>query len=285
MKSTLRVSLILPAYNESAYLGECLDAISQQTVMPYEVIVVDNNSTDDTAAIARSYPFVRVVNESRQGVVYARAAGFDAARGDIIGRIDCDTIIPTDWVQTVREIFSDTDAAAISGKMLYRDIAWRPIINKLDLSFRGWLADCFERTDTVFLQGANMAMRRDAWRQVRGELCERNDIHEDYDVALHLQQIGHKVSFDDRLVADLSLRRIDTSFMQLLAYVRVNPRTYRLHNAPGQMHMYFVISLILLAYLPMRILYRGYDQETDTFTFSRLFSRTSPRVSPMTYLD
>lgn len=281
----MKVSLVIPVYNEAEFLHKCLEAIANQSLEPYEVIVVDNNSTDGTAAIARSFPFVRVITETRQGVLHARTAGFDAARGDIIGRIDADTIIPQDWVKTVCKIFAESDVAAVSGKMLYRDIALKNTVNALDLAFRSWLANCFERTNTVFLQGASMAMRRDVWELVCGELCERNDIHEDYDIALHLQQMGQKVTFDDRLVAGLSLRRIDTSFVQILAYFLVNPRTYKIHNASGQKHMYFVICLLILAYIPIRILYRGYDQETDTFTFSRLFSRSTPRVSPMTYIE
>lgn len=282
MNSRLRVSLVLPAYNEAADLRQCLDAVSKQTTKPYEVILVDNNSTDETVAIAKQYPFVRILHEPRQGVLYARARGFDAARGDIIGRIDADTIIPSDWIQRVREIFAESDVAATSGKMHYHDIALQSTVNRIELAFRRWLARGFTPTRTVFLQGASMAMRRDAWREIRHELCERNDIHEDYDIALHLQQRGHTVTFDERLVANISTRRIDTSFRQLLAYVRVNPHTYRVHNAPGQLYMYAVITLILVGYAPIRLLYRGYDTETKRFTWSKLFQSTSARVNPFT---
>ncbi len=105
MQTPLSLSLVIPAYNEERHLAACLDAVSRQAVMPSEVIVVDNNSTDRTAEIARSYPFVRVVQEPRQGIVFARNAGFDAARGDIIGRIDADTIIPSDWTKHVLAFF------------------------------------------------------------------------------------------------------------------------------------------------------------------------------------
>jgi glycosyltransferase involved in cell wall biosynthesis len=285
MKSSLHVSLVLPAYNEAAQIRQCLEAIKAQSVMPYEVIVVDNNSTDDTVAIAREYPFVKVLREKRQGVLYARAKGFDAARGDLIGRIDVDTIIPENWIQTVREIFAESNVAATSGTMLYHDTALKSTMNRIELSFRRWLAKSFTPTETVFLQGASMAMRRDAWRAVRGELCERNDIHEDYDIALHLQQMGYRVTFDERLIARLSLRRIDTSFRQLVSYVRINPHTYRVHNAPGQFHMYIVIILILLAHFPVRLLYRGYDAEKSRFDLMRIFKPGDSRVNPFTSQD
>lgn len=285
MKSALRVSLVLPAYNESAYLRECLEAIAHQTTKPYEVIVVDNNSTDDTVAIARSFPFVKIVHESRQGILHARAAGFNVARGEIIGRIDCDTIIPPDWIQTVRELFAESDVAALSGTMHYGDTALQPVINKADLFVRRWLARNFARTNTVFLQGASMAIRRDAWHAVRGSLCSRVDIHEDYDIALHLQELAYKVEFAERLIARVSLRRIDASLAEVLRYSNASPHSYMVHDAPGWMRMYAVIGLVLVAYVPVRILYRGYDVDTGRFSFARLFVQTETRISPVSYLE
>lgn len=281
MTKQLSVSIVVPAFNEGEALRECLEAIQKQAVRPFEVIVVDNNSKDDTVAIAQSFPFVRVIRETRQGVVFAREAGFDAARGAIIGRIDADTIIPPNWVQTVREIFAESEVAAVSGKMLYDDVALKDTVNTIELFFRRWLARSFTRTNTVFLQGASMAVRRDAWRAVRPNLCQRTDIHEDYDIALHLQQHGYTVHFDERLVAQISLRRMDTSFRDLLAYVLVNPRSYRVHNAPGQLHMYAIISLVLVAYFPLRLLYRGYDKQTQSFRFGKIFEPSSARISPV----
>lgn len=285
MKSQLRVSIVLPAYNESDYLRECLTAISRQTVRPYEVIVVDNNSTDDTVAVARQFSFVQIINEPKQGVLYARTTGFNAARGDIIGRIDCDTIIPPNWVQTVRELFADTDAAALSGAMHYGDTALQPVINKIELFFRRWLAVHLAKTDTQFLQGASMAIRKDAWRSVRKSLCDRTDIHEDYDLALHLQEKGYDVVFDERLVADLSMRRIDASISEVIRYALVSPRSYKIHNAPGWVRMYFLICLVLVSYVPVRILYRGYVAETNSFSVTKLFARTESRISPVTSLE
>src|SRR6185437_1716246 len=59
----LTLSLVIPAYNEERYIKHCLDAIASQTVTPMEVFVVDNNSTDSTAAIAKNYEFVQVLSE------------------------------------------------------------------------------------------------------------------------------------------------------------------------------------------------------------------------------
>jgi glycosyltransferase involved in cell wall biosynthesis len=107
MGSKLTVSLVIPAFNESRRIRACLESVASQTVMPDEVIVVDNGSTDDTATIAASFPFVSVIREHRQGVTYARTAGFDAAVSDIIGRTDTDSRLAPDWVERVLQDFAD----------------------------------------------------------------------------------------------------------------------------------------------------------------------------------
>jgi glycosyltransferase involved in cell wall biosynthesis len=246
---------------------------------------VDNNSTDDTVAIAKEYKFVRVMTEKRQGVLYARAKGFDAAKGDIIARIDADTIVPEDWIETIIEIFTDSDVAATSGRMEYYDIAMQKTVNRVELSFRRWLARRFAPTNSVFLQAANMAIRKSAWKEIRHELCERNDIHEDFCIALHLQQHGHIVTFDERLVADISLRCVNKSFKQFLAYILANPYTYREHNARGVKHMYLVIACVLLAYMPVRFIFRGYNTETERFHLLKALRPAKEHINPFTLQD
>src|SRR5665811_1498712 len=151
-------SIVNPVYNEAEQLGACLAAIAAQTVMPCQVIVVDNNSTDNTAAIAETYAFVTLLREKRQGVVHARNRGFDAAAGDIIGRIDADTLLPPDCVASVQAVFNDPTVDAVSGVALYYNVAAAPLFNALDLFFRRRLS--WQLKDRVYLWGANMAMRR-----------------------------------------------------------------------------------------------------------------------------
>ncbi len=281
MKSTLRVSIVIPAYNEAHHLAQCLTAIQKQATKPYEVIVVDNNSTDKTAKIAQSFPFVKLIREDRQGVVFARDRGFNAARGDIIGRIDADTLLTADWVMNVQKIFQDSPVAAVSGVMHY-DVALSQTVDNLDLFFRRRLARLLGESDTVFLQGASMAMRRSAWQRIRHVLCRKGNMHEDFDLAIHLQEHGHEVVFDERLHATISARRTDVGFLQFANYVFMSPHTYAQHQLNSRKHMYSVVALALVAYVPARILYRGYDPLADSFSWSRVFTSRleSARVDP-----
>lgn len=281
MSKDIRVSLVLPAYNEAAYLRTCLEAIAQQTVTPFEVIVVDNNSTDETADIAASFPFVKLLRERKQGVVYARTKGFNAARGDVIARIDVDTLLPPDWIESVQYIFADESVAAVSGAAHYYDVALPRIVNTIELFFRRRLAKQLARSDSVFLQGANMAMRRSAWRHIKPVLCMRGNMHEDFDLAIHLQEYGHKVIFEESLVANLSARRTDVSYLKFIDYVKMSPHTYALHHIDARRHMYLVVALSLAGYIPARILYKGYDAETGRFLWSKLLVPAEDRISPV----
>jgi glycosyltransferase involved in cell wall biosynthesis len=283
----LRVSLVIPAYNEEHHLKACLDRIASQKVRPYEVIVVDNASTDQTANIARSYDFVTLITEKRQGVVYARDTGFNAARGDVIGRIDSDTLLPSSWICDVQQIFSDTEFDAISGRVTYYDVALKSVADAIDLFFRKRLARQLTLTDTVFLQGANLAMRREAWLSVRDRLCHLDGVHEDFDLAIHLQEMDYKVGFEENLVANISGRRASMAFFTGIQYVLVSPHTYAVHNLRSRYHMYPVVIASIALYWPAHIIYRGYDEATDEFSLEKLFSPQAlpARLDPTTVYD
>lgn len=274
----MKISIVIPVYNEAERLAACLQTIAAQTVTPYEVIVVDNNSTDGSAAIAASHNFVTLLKEPRQGVVHARTRGFDAARGDIIARIDADTLLPPDWLARVRSIFRDESVDAVSGSAHYYDFAWDRLADGIDGYFRARLARKLKRTN--FLWGANMAVRRASWLKTYPLLCHQPHLHEDFDLAIHLQELGFKVEYDPDLVAGVSSRRIDSSLLAYLRYTLVSPRTYAWHSLSSRRHMYPVIFICWLCYLPGRLIYRAYDPDTGTFSLSQLLTATGSRVDP-----
>jgi len=101
------ISVVIPAYNEEKYLGRCLRALRNQNYPRscYEVIVVDNGSTDSTAEIARSCG-ARVVREGVKGVAWARQRGALAAMGEVIAFTDADTIVLPHWLARIAAHFT-----------------------------------------------------------------------------------------------------------------------------------------------------------------------------------
>ncbi len=278
----MKISIVIPVYNEADSLEACLRSIAAQTVRPHQVIVVDNNSNDGSAAIAAGFDFVTVLNERRQGVLHARTSGFDSARGDIIARIDADSLLPADWLASVQAVFADSSLDAVSGAAQYYNVAAAPLFNAIDLFFRRRLER--QLKDRVYLWGANMAMRREAWLRVKPHLCARGGMHEDYDIAIHLQELGGKVTFDDRMQARVSSRRIDVNYRDFMSYVMVSPGTYAQHGIRRRWHMYEVVLVCAVGYLPARLLHRGYNPATDRFSWSRVFTSQTAvqRVDPTT---
>jgi len=276
------VSIVIPAYNEEGQLALCLDSIARQTVKPLEVIVVDNNSTDGTVEVARRYPFVTVLSEWRQGVVHARDCGFDAARGDIIGRIDAETVMAPDWIQKVQGVFAKSDIDAISGSIGFTDVPFEPIFAGIELFFRTYLARNLGRRNELFLYGGNMAMRRQAWHDIKGQLCDDRAFHEDQDMAAHFAHTSYNLAFDKNLRARISARRIDTPLNHYYPYVVANSRTYAAHGLRGRFYMYPIEFLVVVFYPLLRILYRAHDPATGKLSFKCVLrAEASVRISPV----
>lgn len=278
----MKVSIVIPVYNEAEQLGACLSAIAAQTVRPFEIIVVDNNSTDETVSVAGQFEFVKLLRQPKQGVLHARTTGFDAARGDIIARIDADSLVAPDWVETIIGIFSSTDIDAVSGSAQYYNVARAPLFDAIDLFFRRRLER--QLGNRVYLWGANMALRRRSWHNVRPNLCHTGRLHEDYDIAIHLQEMGGKVGFDEHMQAQVSSRRIDMGYLDFLRYVLVSPGTYAMHNIRSRWHMYEVVIVCALGYLPAKMLHRGYDPVLGRFSWRQLIiaGPALDRVDPTT---
>lgn len=283
--NTLRVSIVIPVYNEAAHLAACLDAIAKQSVKPYEVIVIDNNSTDDTFKVAAAYSFVTILQEPRQGVVYARDRGFDAATGEIIGRLDADSRIDEDWVATLIEVFTvDIELSAVTGKVNYYGLAMSGLLDRIDLKVRRRLARLLGRD--IAMQGANMAIRRSAWLQVSDGLCRRGNLHEDFDVSIHLTKHDHVIKFDESLSVAIDCRRLEATWSEFCAYAWLSPSTYAQHNVASRRYMYPIVLLVVVCYLPLKLLHRGYNASTGRFSW-RLAIQASQlgRVNPATFVD
>lgn len=169
----LRLSVIVCAHNESAYLGSCLHSLLAQTRIPDEILVVNNASTDSTRAVAQRVPFVRVVDEPRKGLVIARETGRLAAAGDVLVYVDADCRAPLAWLDRVERRFErDPRLIALSGPYRFYDWDWwgRALIRAYDFTLAPatqLLVKHLLRIGTIFY-GGNFAARREALDRIGG---------------------------------------------------------------------------------------------------------------------
>ncbi|MCA9332748.1 glycosyltransferase family 2 protein [Candidatus Saccharibacteria bacterium] len=277
MRKALTLSIVIPVYNEQDHLKACLESIAIQTIPPDEVLVIDNNSTDKSAQIAKKFSFVRLINEKQQGVDYARDKGFNTAKSDIIGRIDSDTRLEPEWVETVLQIFHDEPAtSAITGPISYYDMPLIRIGKKIDNSART-IVKAVQSTD--FLFGSNMAIRKKAWLDIRDRVCHLPNIHEDLDLAIHLDKAGHKIEYKVQMLAAASSRRLDDNPKNYRKYLKMNIETYRAHGIETVTPR-MATSIGWLAYVTLKPLKYTYDDKKRRLSLSHTLNKRKPRVNP-----
>lgn len=225
----MQVSVIIPAYNEEKDIEECLKHLLNQEEKADEIIVVDNNSTDKTAQIAKEYG-ARVVTEKTQGMISARNKGFNSTKYEIIARTDADTRVPKDWIKLIKENFSkNKNLVGLSGPASFYDF---PISNKLQFSqWQNKAVFAFIKSqighDTLY--GSNTSIRKSAWEKIKHEVClDDNAVHEDTDLAIHLGRIGD-IKIDHRVVVDTSFRRYKKPYTYF-EYPRRLFKTFKIHD-------------------------------------------------------
>lgn len=274
----LTLTLVIPVYNEENHLKACLDAVAAQSDMPDEVLVVDNNSSDKTLEIAKTYGFVTILNAPKQGVVHARNVGFNAAKSDIIGRIDADTLLPADWSTHMRKAFNDQRTDAITGPVFYYDMPLSSVNYRLDHFFRSVMNTRME--DFPFLYGSNMAIRRIAWGAVGPLTCTANNVHEDLDLAVHMQETAMHITYRPDLRAGVSARRYDDTLNDFSRYMKMYVDTYRAHNRRGLMP-FVAVTAFTAGYIALQPIRRSYDPITGKRSLKQLVKGHKPRKNPM----
>lgn len=207
-----RFSVVVPAHNEADGLAATLEALQAQDVdVAYEVVVVDNASTDATASIARAYG-VEVVGEPRRGVCQARQSGVDAARGEIIASTDADTVAPRDWLRRLDlALRADPGLVAVAGPCRYADPPWWAAV--FPPAFFVVVDRLHARTGRLlYLTATNVAFRREGFPGYDVRLTQGGD---EVDLRRRLQAWG-PVGWDARNVVRTSSRRMDFGLVHTL---------------------------------------------------------------------
>lgn len=220
------LGVVIPARNEGRLLGTCLDALGDQVDPIDEIIVVDNDSADDTAAVALSRAGVMVVAEPQQGITYARNAGMDAATSAIIARIDADTVVTPGWARAIRRGFERSPAlGGLAGPAGFTRLSSGERV--IGLAAYGMFRAIHEIMIGAgpVMYGHNMAVRRAAWAGIR-DLVTGGDgaISEDLDVTLAILGTGWKIAYEPEMLVTIAVERTLRA-PKLARYQRTNRLT------------------------------------------------------------
>jgi glycosyltransferase involved in cell wall biosynthesis len=203
------VSVVLSTYNRAAMLRGALDAlVTQAGSVPFEVILVDNNSTDCTATLVRDYTErypdrIRYVFEGRQGLSYGRNAGILAARGAIVALTDDDVQVAPDWIQALKRAFETHPVVAyVGGRILPRwtqpPPRWLTTAHWSPLALQDYGDAPMEVSAAwpICLVGASLAFRRETFDRIGlftpsfGRIKDGIGSTEDHEMQLRLWTAG-----------------------------------------------------------------------------------------------
>lgn len=183
MSST--VAVIIPTYNSAHYLAAAIESALGQTSPPHEIIVVDDGSRDDPAAVTAAYPSVKLLRQTNQGVSAARNTGVAAATSDYLVFLDADDqLLPETLAKNLEQFAAHPDCGMVYGSYYYVDAQTRKIT---DYTFMPPGEDPFAtllRGNCIGMVAAVM-FRRDVYQAVGGfDASQRAS--EDYDLYLRI---------------------------------------------------------------------------------------------------
>jgi glycosyltransferase involved in cell wall biosynthesis len=213
--ATPRISVVIPAYNEEKNIGSCLKALSAQSVKPYEIIVANNNSTDNTATIAHEYK-AKVILATEQGYVFALKTGMNGTSGDVVAVVDADTLVPTNWIEIITQTFSDPTIVGATGSIHIKNGNFLSRIN--DAAYKYFLIINFT-LNTPHLVGFNFAVRKTALNKING-LDTRYKMGPDVELGLRLRSVGKVIYVDDMIVYPSMRRWEESPLKTFIEYAR-----------------------------------------------------------------
>jgi GT2 family glycosyltransferase len=193
-----RISVVVCTYNGARTIRDCLEALERLRYPDYEVIVVDDGSTDATAAIARRYD-CRLIQTENRGLGSARNTGLETATGEIVAYTDDDAYPDPDWLTYLGSTFLTTRHAGVGGP-------------NLAPPGDGVIADCVARApggpihvllsdrEAEHIPGCNMAFRAAALRAIGGFDPQFRIAGDDVDVCWRLQASGGSLGFSHAAV-------------------------------------------------------------------------------------
>jgi glycosyltransferase involved in cell wall biosynthesis len=161
------VSVVIPAYNEENQIAGCLESVAAISHDGFEVIVVDDNSTDKTVEVASRYPVRVIRRSSRGGIAAARNSGLQAVRGEIVAFVDADCVVDKSWLQLLLSHYTDSRIAGVGGVVGTRDSSFLA-------KYRNYIAkeQYADSTGPVYgtpcIPGGNSSYRTNVLREIGG---------------------------------------------------------------------------------------------------------------------
>lgn len=190
-----KVSVVVASYNGARTLQACLDSLGRLNYPNYEVILVDDGSTDDTMQIAKQFSAVRTIrHEKNRGLSVARNTGIAAAKGEIVAFTDSDCRADEDWLHYLVAALVDGNFAGVGGHNLLPPED-SPVAAAVMVSPGGPAHVMLSDREAEHIPGCNMAFYKWALEEIGGFDPVFTKAGDDVDLCWRLQERGHKIGF------------------------------------------------------------------------------------------
>jgi GT2 family glycosyltransferase len=194
LSSDPKVTVVVCAYNAESTMAACLESLRDLRYRAYEVVVVDDGSTDRTGRIADEYDDFHVIHQENKGLSAARNVGIAASTGDIIAFTDSDCVVDPDWLHYLVATFLASGQAAVGGPNLPppEDSL---VASCVAASPGGPLHVLLNDEEAEHIPGCNMAFRREVLEEIGGFDPLYRAAGDDVDVCWRLQECGYRIAF------------------------------------------------------------------------------------------
>ncbi|MDO8444966.1 MAG: glycosyltransferase [Deltaproteobacteria bacterium] len=264
------VSVIVPIYNSQAYISKCLEALLAQTykLESYEVIVVDDGSTDKTADIIKNYP-VKYIYQKNQGPATARNRGVKEAKGDIILFTDSDCVPLSNWIEEMVRPFKSPDIAAVKGAYLTNQKEVIARLAQVEFEERFEMLKKAESIDMVDTYSAGF--RKAIFLQMGGfDKTFPVANNEDTDLSYRMSKHGFKMVFNpDAIVHHLkhpdSIKKYARlkfwrGYWRMVVYKRFPDKMLKDSYTPQTLKLQILMLFLVMVFIPVAVIFPGFGR-------------------------
>jgi GT2 family glycosyltransferase len=264
------ISVLIPVYNGGQYVNQCLEALEASSYQEFEIIVVDDASTDESAAISRKKGVTVLQLPKRGGPAAARNRGAEIARGEILLFLDSDVLVKCDTIERVAATFlSDPDIAAVFGS--YDDApAERNFCSQYKNLYHHFVHQHANPEASTFWAGCG-AIRREIFQQIGGfdQLKYPESSIEDIELGYRLRGLGYRIRLDKGLQVkhlkrwtlgsllrtDIFRRAVPWSKLILESEQKVNDLNLRTSDRVSAGSVGLSIGMLLLSLFKFQVVY------------------------------
>lgn len=199
----MEITLYIPCYNAEKYIKHTLDAVLGQTLMPSEILVIDDGSTDQSVNILKQYPVKLIKHDTNRGLAAARNTALQHAQFEYLASIDADVAPDKNWLYYLLDALKTDDVVGAGGRLIEKfqqtpADKWRALHMCQDL---GNQARVISWPEKQYLAGFGSIFKKKALESVGGYNNIYRTNYEDADMGYRLLKAGYSIAYEPKAVA------------------------------------------------------------------------------------